>query len=456
MGIVIIIIIIFAFCMKKFKCDLKGFELLGFWAIHYICNEFDIVGIPTFLLCLFYVIRLIITKKYIRWYLIVIQAVCSILALIHLGNYEDKVCHGMCFGALANFLIYLVIIGHMIIINVITLIIRLKRKNKEETIKERKTLSKEKTRLYKVFVVFSIIILIGLFPFVGSLMDNFPDAYPENEASSGNITTEIANQIAIFVWPILIAYIVMFIIMIIKKTNYRRVYYPLAVVTIEIILLDLSIIYSGYMVMWFVVILFWPCLVGLILSWIIGYKVDKQDISMTLVSIMWTIIIALAIVPCFAFVTFDTDTESNTNMNDNINNGNQEQVQQNNENYIKTRENEIKQEFDSLLNNKFVKVKEIKIDTNKTSISNITLLIVSNNLPSSETEFCKKIIEEYSKIKHLLNKYNYAYQTIHFEFTGENLYAAKTSEHYKEGGYIRDMGNVYHIYLNPAPIEIVI
>ena len=67
------------------------------------------------------------------------------------------------------------------------------------------------------------------------MTSKFPTAYPGDEASSGVITSEISNQIAIYVWPILIVYSIILIILIIKKTNYRKIYYPLSLFTLTVI-----------------------------------------------------------------------------------------------------------------------------------------------------------------------------------------------------------------------------
>lgn len=140
----------------------------------------------------------------------------------------------------------------------------------------KKSPKKYKTKLYKAFVIFSIITCIFLPIFTYNMTSKFPEAYPHDESSSGVITSEISNQIAIYVWPILIIYLVILITLIVKKTNYRNVYYPLSMYTFCTIFFILSIIYFGYLVLWIALILLVPLLILLFLLAIIGKGLDNN------------------------------------------------------------------------------------------------------------------------------------------------------------------------------------
>lgn len=150
--------------------------------------------------------------------------------------------------------------------------------------------------LYKIFVIMSILICIFLLPFVNSMTSKFPTAYPGNESESGVITSEIANQIAIYVWPILIIYLIMLIILIVKKTNYRKVYYPLALLTLIVVFLNLGIIYSGYTILWSVIILFYPVIFLLIAACILGNKLDNNKIKKKTVGIIVLVFLLVVVI----------------------------------------------------------------------------------------------------------------------------------------------------------------
>jgi len=315
------------------------------------------------------------------------------------------------------------------------------------------TINNKKTNLYKIFIV-SILICIFLLPFVNSMTSKFPDAYPGSEAESGVITSEIANQIAIYVWPILIVYSIMLIILVIKKTNYRKVYYPLSLFTLTVIIFNLGIIYSGYMMLWYLLILFYPLIALIVVLSIIGNKLDNNTISKKTVGIiLGSILLIMSIIPILTLVSFTKNKD-----NEPIYNYEKKEEKQNNKYEIA--KNITKQEFNDLLDNNFISVNELKLSENYSTLDRIELLITTDNVPNNEIDFCNKLIDSYNDIKGLLNKYNYTSQTIHFKFTNNNPFAKEGSTNYRNSGYIRVGGYIdsdrtwYHIYLNPTPIEI--
>ncbi|MDD4053866.1 MAG: hypothetical protein PHZ20_03460 [Bacilli bacterium] len=206
---------------------------------------------------------------------------------------------------------------------------------------------KEKTKLYKLFIIFSILTCIFLLPFVNSMTSKFPSAYPGNEASSGVITSEIANQIAVYVWTILIAYLIMLVTLIIRKTNYRKVYYPLSLFTLTIIFLNIGIIYCGHMIMWYLIVFLWPLIILLIFLAIIGNKLDNNTIKKkTVVIILISVLSILSIISMLPFISlkdknikrgYDADKTVETDQN------NEEEKQK----------NKIKKEFNNLIDNNF-------------------------------------------------------------------------------------------------------
>ena len=403
--------------------------------------------------------------------------------------------------------------------------------------KEDKTNRKEKTNLYKIFIVLSILICIFLLPFVNSMTSKFPTAYPGDEASSGVITSEIANQIAIYVWPILIVYSIMIIILIIKKTNYRKVYYPLSLFTLTVIIFNLGIIYSGYMIFWYLLIFFYPLIALMVVLSIIGNKLDNNTISKKKVSIILVSTLLLASIPPIFTLTnlVEKLTEFNYELTHNVNfeierinnskiniyffddngyyysiekmdyttigeinifvkknskkrllgmtidndikdkiyisdyKGGKKLVYEPQNAYDNNSEsnqfdtnklNEIKQDFNTILNSNFISVNDIKLSSDYTFVRSINLLISNEHVAYNEMDFCNSLIQAYENIKELLNKYNYTSQTIHFEFTNNNPFAKEGSTNYKKGGYIRfgeysDSDRTwYDIYLNPTPIKI--
>ena len=303
-----------------------------------------------------------------------------------------------------------------------------------------------KTNLYKIFILVSILICAFLPPFVNNMTSKFPTAYPGSEASSGIITSEIANQISIYIWPILIIYLSMFIKLIIKKNNCRKVYYPLFLFTLIVILSNLNIIYFGYMILWYLISLFLPIIIFILTLSIIGNKLDNNEISKKSVSIILISVLSIMLIIL-------SSNFINTQIEEPIYNYEKIEEQQNN-NYEKIKNN-IKEVFNTLLDSNFISINNIELNTDYTTINSIELLIITNNVPNNEIDFCNKLIDSYNNIKELLNEYKYDSQNIDFKFTNKNPFAKETSIHYQSGGYIKDVGSFYHIYLNPTPLEII-
>ena len=113
------------------------------------------------------------------------------------------------------------------------------------------------------------------------MTSRFPSAYQWDTVSLGVIPSEIINRITIYIWPILIIYIFMLIILIVKKTNDRKIYYPLSFFTLSFIILNLAIIYLGYKICSFLLFLIYPIVVFMfsfmIILSVIGSKLDDSS-----------------------------------------------------------------------------------------------------------------------------------------------------------------------------------
>ncbi len=134
----------------------------------------------------------------------------------------------------------------------------------------------KKTYLYKIFKILSILIDIGLFFLVTDKMFSYGEIYGGNEGSSSSIPIYIANQISVFVFPILISYVAFLIILIVEDTYYKQSYYGLAAITILIIMFNLGLIYIGFMT-FFLLILFFPLIVSIIVYFCrLGQKRDLE------------------------------------------------------------------------------------------------------------------------------------------------------------------------------------
>lgn len=129
---VVLGLIVFWVCLKKFNFDFKGIELIVFWVLFTIFTYFNfgydgllpqMLDIPLIFLALYYLIRLFKTQKYIKWYLLIMQLIISVISLICFTQYENAVSEGWSMGSLILYIIFIGIFIYMIIINLITLII---------------------------------------------------------------------------------------------------------------------------------------------------------------------------------------------------------------------------------------------------------------------------------------------------------------------------------------------
>lgn len=118
-------IILFVFFLKKFRFDFKGIELVVFWIIFtlgaYLGIEYALfwMSVATIFLAVYYLVRLCKTRKYIRWYLFVIQIILSAISLIIFIQYEKTICQGWCNGSLIVYIFFLGVVAYMLLMNLI-------------------------------------------------------------------------------------------------------------------------------------------------------------------------------------------------------------------------------------------------------------------------------------------------------------------------------------------------
>ena len=174
----------------------------------------------------------------------------------------------------------------------------------------------DRDKLYSFFIFFSAIVCL-LVPFlVDKLTQKFPYSYAKNEAGVDHITIGLAHSISLTVWPILIAYIIVVIGLLLKKTNYRKVYYPLSLITTIFILRNLAIIYKGYLTsLTFFVFLLIPLIVQIIIAIITGIiqDVNKDNkIIYTLTTSIFILLLSSIIIP-FSCSIYNMYKKSNKN-----------------------------------------------------------------------------------------------------------------------------------------------
>lgn len=295
---------------------------------------------------------------------------------------------------------------------------------------------KKNKKLYNIHIIISILIFCFLPVFVGNLIDKYPDAYPSDEGALSNLTLDIANKIAIYVWPILIGYIIMIYVLIKNKVDNRKIYYPLSFTTLVMIIFNLGVIYCTHMFLWYLVMFILPILITIIILAIVGNMQDKNNLDIKKIMKILYIIFALFGV-LFGIWFWNIMVSDNNKEEINIH-----------ENY----EN-IKKEFKNKINSEYIDIDSISVTEGGDTLIDIKLLINTENLPNDEKEFSKEVVKTYENIKDLLIKYNYEYNIIHFNFNTYNPYN-NNAEAYYDGGYIKENEGSYYVFLDGSAIII--
>ncbi len=296
---------------------------------------------------------------------------------------------------------------------------------------------KKNKKLYNIHIIISILICCFLPVFVGNLIDKYPDAYPSDEGGSSNLTLDIANKIAIYVWPVLIGYILMIYLLIKNKIENRKIYYPLSFATLVMIIFNLGIIYYTHMFLWYLVMFILPILITIIILAIVGNMQDKNNFEpkkmIKKIGLVLVIIVSLFII-WFSRVLISN--QSNNEINNQIN-----------------YENERKNEFKNKINSEYIDIDSISVTESGDTLIDIKLLINTENLPNDEKEFSNEVVKTYENIKDLLIKYNYEDNIIHFNFNTYNPYN-NNAEAYNDSGYIKENEDSYYVFLDGSAIII--
>lgn len=157
--------IIVPILMNNYNCNLKGFELFIFW-LTFACSIFsggEAYAFSIIFFGIYYLLNVIKTKNYIKWYLILIQIIASIIFLIIFTNYENATCSGECFGGLIILLIFIGTVSYMTIVNFIIFII------KKITNKEAKSVNTKKNNKTSLVLIVIAIVLGGFLLFKGTI-----------------------------------------------------------------------------------------------------------------------------------------------------------------------------------------------------------------------------------------------------------------------------------------------
>ena len=295
---------------------------------------------------------------------------------------------------------------------------------------------KKNKKLYYIHIIISILIFCFLPIFVDMLIHKYPGIYPEDEGATSNLTLDIANKIAIYVWPILIGYIIMIYVLIKNKVDNRKIYYPLSFTTLVLIIYILGVIYYTHMIIWYLLIFIIPIFIIIMILAIIGYKQDKNNLDIKKTMKILYIIFALFGI-LFGIWFWNILVSDNNKEEINIH-----------ENY----EN-IKKEFENKLTSEYIKIDILNLTENEETLLNLELLINTENLPNDKMEFSNEVVKTYENIKDLLIKYNYDDDIVRFNFNTYNPYN-NNAEAYYDGGYIKENEDSYYVFLDGRAIII--
>ncbi len=295
---------------------------------------------------------------------------------------------------------------------------------------------KKNKKLYYIHIIISILIFCFLPVFVDMLIHKYPGIYPEDEGATSNLTLDIANKIAIYVWPILIGYIIMIYVLIKNKVDNRKIYYPLSFTTLVMMIFNLGVIYYTHMFLWYLVMFILPILIAIIILAIVGYKQDKNNLDIKKTMKILYIIFALFGI-LFGIWFWNIMVSDNNKEEINIH-----------ENY----EN-IKKEFENKLTSEYIKIDILNLTENEETLLNLELLINIENLPNDKMEFSNEVVKTYENIKDLLIKYNYDDDIVRFNFNTYNPYN-NNAEAYYDGGYIKENEDSYYVFLDGRAIII--
>ncbi len=167
--------------------------------------------------------------------------------------------------------------------------------------------------LSKILMLVSVIIGIVLLPFVLVMFSFFPGIYFGDGSSYSTVTMDVANKIAIFIWPVLIVYIIFLIYVISKKTENRKMYYPVAFVTICYIIFILVLVYQGIFAMWYTIIFSFPIAAIATTLWFIGDMLERNLMKkITAISILFGVTLIVIFILVLRFTEFGNNLKYST------------------------------------------------------------------------------------------------------------------------------------------------
>ena len=136
---------------------------------------------------------------------------------------------------------------------------------------------KKQPKIFKVYLLVSTLIVVVLPMLLEIITKLYPESYPPGEAFPNENTTTVAGEIAMYIWPFLIGYIIFVIAMLSKKINNRKIIYPLSLAVISYILFFLAFIYYTVLVaiMWAFILVI-PLIVIMIILSVVGWKLDNK------------------------------------------------------------------------------------------------------------------------------------------------------------------------------------
>ena len=132
---------------------------------------------------------------------------------------------------------------------------------------------KDKNKLFKYFLLISIIIFIYVIYIVTNI-DKIVDGYFLNEGSSP--TEELKNRALGYIYPALVVHIASCIFFLVKKAKPRKVIYPIAVIVFAIILDVMGEFKYGGAWGWYMFFTFLPTIWIIAMSIEFGMKIDKK------------------------------------------------------------------------------------------------------------------------------------------------------------------------------------
>ena len=132
---------------------------------------------------------------------------------------------------------------------------------------------KEKKKLMNYFLIISALIFVYIILILSNI-DKITDYSFLSEGSSPS--AEVSRSVLIYMYPALFIYIASCVFFMIKKTNPRKVMYPIATSVFIIIWHVFGVLKSGGSFIWMIFLSFFPSIWLIVMSIELGMKIDKK------------------------------------------------------------------------------------------------------------------------------------------------------------------------------------